>query len=135
MGVPLTAPRRPPADSSQPRTTSSSAPHDADAPHARTCSCPPSLALRRGRPKEGATMSKFVSAVVISAIALVTLFVAAEGADAAQGPDSVHFALDGHGAVRVPVTLDGTGPFTFLIDTGSSRSSVSETVAARLGAP
>jgi aspartyl protease len=38
------------------------------------------------------------------------------------------------GAVVVPVAIDGEGPFAFLLDTGSSRSAISATLARRLGA-
>jgi hypothetical protein len=38
------------------------------------------------------------------------------------------------GALVVPVELDGEGPFAFLIDTGSSRSAISSSLARRLGA-
>ena len=41
----------------------------------------------------------------------------------AQPADSVRFTLAEGGAVVVPVTIDGAGPFRFLLDTGSSRSS------------
>jgi hypothetical protein len=50
------------------------------------------------------------------------------------GEDVVAFALDEHGAVIVPVFIDGIGPFRFVLDTGSSGSSVSESFATRFRA-
>ena len=38
------------------------------------------------------------------------------------------------GAVVVPVEIEGEGPFAFLLDTGSSRSAISTSLAHRLGA-
>lgn len=54
---------------------------------------------------------------------------------AAGEPSSVvHFELDEHGSVIVPVTIGGAGPFRFLLDTGGSRSSISETVSGQIRA-
>ncbi|MFN7983061.1 MAG: retropepsin-like aspartic protease [Vicinamibacterales bacterium] len=39
------------------------------------------------------------------------------------------------GAVVVPVTANGMGPYSFLVDTGSSHTAVSERLASQLGAP
>jgi predicted aspartyl protease len=50
------------------------------------------------------------------------------------GEDVVAFARDEHGAVIVPVLIGGIGPFRFVLDTGSSGSSVSESFATRFGA-
>ena len=47
----------------------------------------------------------------------------------------VAFSLDEHGAIVVPVFIDGAGPFSFLLDTGSSRSAIGDDLAARLAAP
>jgi predicted aspartyl protease len=46
--------------------------------------------------------------------------------------DSVPFASSGGAVVTVAVKIGGTGPFRFLLDTGSSRSAVTETLAASL---
>lgn len=46
---------------------------------------------------------------------------------------SLPFHLADAGDIVVAVTLDGQGPFRFLLDTGASRSAVSSEVAARLG--
>ncbi len=43
------------------------------------------------------------------------------------------FELLGHADIVVPVTIDGAGPFRFLLDTGSSRTAVADDLAARLG--
>jgi predicted aspartyl protease len=48
-----------------------------------------------------------------------------------NAPTSVSFVLDGMGGVMVPVTV-GALPFHFLVDTGSTRSVVSKSVARQL---
>jgi len=50
-------------------------------------------------------------------------------------PAEVPFAQPWPGAVVVPVTLNGMGPYSFLIDTGSSHTAVSSRLAAQLEAP
>jgi hypothetical protein len=55
---------------------------------------------------------------------------AVAGSDA--GPGGIAFDPDADGAVVVPVHVDGAGPFKFIVDTGSSHSTVSDTLAARL---
>ena len=47
----------------------------------------------------------------------------------------VHFELDEHGLVIVPITIGGAGPFRFLLDTGASGSSISEALVGQIGAP
>lgn len=39
------------------------------------------------------------------------------------------------GELVLPVILNGQGPFAFILDTGSSHSSIAETLAQKLGAP
>ncbi len=48
-------------------------------------------------------------------------------------PDGIALSIDAPGAVIVPASIDGAGPFPFLLDTGSSHSVVSRSLAARLG--
>jgi predicted aspartyl protease len=51
-------------------------------------------------------------------------------------PDSVLAAsVDLNDRMSVPVTVNGRGPFPFVIDTGSNRSVVSDALAAQLGLP
>jgi predicted aspartyl protease len=45
------------------------------------------------------------------------------------------FELGDQGGVILPVSLNGRGPFRFLLDTGSTHSAVTEAVAAAIGAP
>ncbi len=52
---------------------------------------------------------------------------------AGTAPTSVSFVLDGKGGVIVPVTVGALQNLRFLVDTGSTRSVVSETVAQQLG--
>lgn len=49
-----------------------------------------------------------------------------------QGADATAFALARQGGVLIPVLVNGAGPFTMLLDTGASHSSVSEELAERL---
>jgi hypothetical protein len=51
---------------------------------------------------------------------------------AAGEPKSVALSINAAGAVVAPVTINGKGPFLFLVDTGSSRSVVSDSLARRL---
>ena len=48
---------------------------------------------------------------------------------------AVPLAIDGRGGVAVDVRINDHGPFRFLIDTGASRSIVSEDLARQLRAP
>ncbi|MGH9348721.1 MAG: aspartyl protease family protein [Vicinamibacterales bacterium] len=48
------------------------------------------------------------------------------------GGEARVFALGVNGAIVVPVTVDGHGPFRFLLDTGASRSAVSARLVRRL---
>jgi predicted aspartyl protease len=44
-------------------------------------------------------------------------------------------AFDERGGVIVPVTIDGTGPFMFMLDTGSSRTAIADDLAIQMAAP
>jgi predicted aspartyl protease len=46
----------------------------------------------------------------------------------------VPLTIDEHGAVIVEVRVNDAGPFKFIVDTGSARSAVSDTLARELGA-
>ena len=58
------------------------------------------------------------------------------GVIAVLAPTSIAAATDVHidesGGVIVPVTIDGSGPFRFLLDTGATHSVVSQSLAGRL---
>ena len=54
---------------------------------------------------------------------------------AGQHRQDVAFTEPWTGAVVVPVTVNGTGPYSFLIDTGSSHTAVTTSVAAVVTAP
>ena len=45
----------------------------------------------------------------------------------------IRFKNDRDDRMTVPVTLSGTGPFQFLVDTGADRTAISSELAARLG--
>jgi hypothetical protein len=49
--------------------------------------------------------------------------------------DVTAFQASKPGELILSVMLNGQGPFAFILDTGSSHSSISETLAAKLGAP
>ena len=67
--------------------------------------------------------------VLLHLFAAATLLVARSDSDAA----TIAFDADRDGAVVVPVFVDHSGPFRFLVDTGSTSSAISDTVAAELG--
>jgi predicted aspartyl protease len=48
---------------------------------------------------------------------------------------AVPFSVDVGGAIVVPVFIAGTGPFRFLLDTGSTRSAISTHLAKKLRSP
>jgi predicted aspartyl protease len=66
----------------------------------------------------------------------VTHYEAVSALPAASMPDlsaDLAMADDGHDRLTVPVHLGASGPFRFLVDTGSDRTSVSSELAHRLG--
>lgn len=64
---------------------------------------------------------------------LLSVLLAAAGR--AAEPEDVVLSLRASGAVRVPVEVNGAGPFSFLLDTGSSHTVVSSELVRRLGLP
>lgn len=54
---------------------------------------------------------------------------------AADPAASVSLTITSSGLILVPVTIDGAGPFHFVLDTGSNRSAVSDRLAAQLLLP
>ncbi|MFZ3005453.1 MAG: retroviral-like aspartic protease family protein, partial [Phenylobacterium sp.] len=50
-------------------------------------------------------------------------------------PTQVASGKDAFARITVPVTINGQGPFDFMVDTGANRSCISTTLAARLGLP
>jgi hypothetical protein len=74
----------------------------------------------------------FVPALVIG---LVPTPAVVSGAHASYDPDAaaVPIRFRGHRMPIVPVSIDGSGPYWFLLDTGSNRTAVSATLARRLG--
>ena len=53
--------------------------------------------------------------------------------DSTTQADDVKIRKDKSDRMTVPVTVGGTGPFRFLVDTGADRTAISSDVAARLG--
>jgi predicted aspartyl protease len=56
-------------------------------------------------------------------------------AGATAHPAEVDLSIRPSGAVLVPVAVDGHGPFTFLLDTGSSHTAIGSELAERLALP
>jgi predicted aspartyl protease len=69
--------------------------------------------------------------VLVSLAVLFSLFNAATLSANAAG-DALPFVLTPTGQVLVQATVNGTGPHTFVLDTGSNRSVISEALADRL---
>jgi predicted aspartyl protease len=74
------------------------------------------------------TMKTTFCTAALFAFALVS-------AQATAATDDVPVSIDQTGAIVVPVTINGQGPFRFLLDTGSNRTSIRSDVAERLGLP
>lgn len=66
-------------------------------------------------------------------LAAITFVVGSSATACAAEPDSVALSIDPSGAVIVPVCLNGQGPYPFLLDTGSSHTTISQSLAERLG--
>jgi predicted aspartyl protease len=62
----------------------------------------------------------------------VAVLVLISPAIAGAEPSWVPVSIDSAGAVIVPVRINGSGPFPFLLDTGASHSVMSESLAERL---
>jgi predicted aspartyl protease len=76
-------------------------------------------------------MRAFHAYVVLS---LAASTAAARPESAGRGRD-VPVSLSSAGAIRVPVEIDGRGPFQFLLDTGSTHTAVGSELAERLSLP
>lgn len=55
--------------------------------------------------------------------------------EATLEPTQVASGKDAFARITVPVTINGLGPFDFMVDTGANRSCISTTLAARLALP
>ena len=77
-------------------------------------------AATAGAPETPAAPPRFESTAVIPA------------PDARDSTDTLGFTRDKYRRMTLPVTLDGKGPFRFLVDTGSDRSVISRELAATL---
>ena len=71
--------------------------------------------------------------ILIAGVMAFTTIVPAAGADRSR--PEVPLAIDAQGGITVAVRVNDAGPFTFLLDTGTSRSLVSDDLADELGAP
>ena len=68
----------------------------------------------------------------VPAVAATVLTLASPASHAAE---DVRLTIRSSGAVLAPVLIDGRGPFTFLLDTGSSHTVLGEELAQRLALP
>lgn len=68
-------------------------------------------------------------------VSFLVLFVLSTGfgVSAAGNDESLAFTLTDSGLILVPVRINDAGPFLLVLDTGSNRSAVSDTLATRLG--
>jgi len=69
----------------------------------------------------------------VSLVCFLHCFAAASPAVTPDDAGAVGFDVDQNGAVVVAATIDGAGPFRFLVDTGSSHSAVADGLVRRLG--
>ncbi|HUP67576.1 MAG TPA: retropepsin-like aspartic protease, partial [Sphingomicrobium sp.] len=57
----------------------------------------------------------------------------AAGMDRTTQTEDVRFRNEAYDRMTVPVTVQGTGPYRFLVDTGADRTAVSRDLVKRLG--
>ena len=65
-------------------------------------------------------------------VSSILIVVSASSIRAAGESRPVPFELTGPGQILISAMVDGSGPYRFVLDTGSSRSAISDTIAARL---
>jgi predicted aspartyl protease len=68
----------------------------------------------------------------ISTLLVAVLAAMAPGTTAAESTSRLAFQLLEDGSIIVPVTINGAGPFRFMLDTGSTRTVVSAKLTAKL---
>lgn len=68
-------------------------------------------------------------------VATILTLASASSRAADAPPAEVTLTVRGSGALLVPVVIDGQGPFTFLLDTGSSHTVLGEDLVERLALP
>jgi hypothetical protein len=73
--------------------------------------------------------------LVATAFAAVLLAFALPAFAGNRPRSAVPLVIDAHGAIVVDVVVNGAGPYRFMLDTGTSRSIVSATLAQDLHAP
>jgi len=66
-------------------------------------------------------------------ICLLSVQTARSGAEVPRIDESVHFKRIGDAIIVVPVTLNGRGPFQFVLDTGTDSSIIDTRLAQQLG--
>jgi hypothetical protein len=69
------------------------------------------------------------------AAGLIAILTGVPAAAADRTRSAVPLAIDARGGIAVPVVVNGAGPFIFILDTGASRSVVSDDLAREIGAP
>ncbi|HET7745972.1 MAG TPA: aspartyl protease family protein [Vicinamibacteria bacterium] len=67
----------------------------------------------------------------IVALGVLSVALVAASSVAAE-PEEIAVSVRGSGAIRVPVRIDGQGPFVFLLDTGASHTTITSDLVDRL---
>ena len=70
--------------------------------------------------------------LVSTAVLFVLFNFSSAGLSAATATAPLPFTLTGTGQVLIPVMVNASGPYQFVLDTGANRSVISDTLAARL---
>ena len=69
---------------------------------------------------------------VLLSVAFILIVFSVSRTGAAGETESVPFELTGTGQVVISAMVHGAGPYRFVLDTGSNRSAISDTIASRL---
>lgn len=70
---------------------------------------------------------------IVNLLWFLLCFAAASPAVTPDNAQAVRFDVDEDGAVAVAASVNGAGPFRFLVDTGSTHTAVGDALAGRLG--
>jgi hypothetical protein len=73
--------------------------------------------------------------LLASAVCLPAIAAAANPSDAATGIVTAKFRLDDDSMILVPVSINGSAPYDFLLDTGCSGSIIDQKLAGQLALP
>jgi len=86
--------------------------------------------------RRSVTLGLMAGAIAVPGVARAQMHEPAKAIPVDQVPDAVLAAsADASNRVTVPVMINGRGPFPFMVDTGSTRTVVSDALAAQLRLP